>query len=221
MDESWRLLPKVELHCHLDGILDPVILRDILRDDPTFPIDPTEFERAYPVDGYERFFAWWNYIRPLEGLEHFYPIVSSHIARLKAQKVRYAEIMIASGELPQDGAGAVEAVSAFREWVDRLEGDDLQVEFLIAFGRQKPVEQVERIAERIMALYRAGLIVGVALAGPERGNPVAPFQLPWLARSGTIPLRHFSASLPDFTRPDWGSRSTPESGAGQSRSGMR
>jgi adenosine deaminase len=35
---------------------------------------------------------------------------------------------------------------------------------------------VEELAERILTLYREGLVVGVALAGPERGNPVKPFR---------------------------------------------
>jgi adenosine deaminase len=35
---------------------------------------------------------------------------------------------------------------------------------------------MEERGERMIALYEAGLIVGVALAGPEQGNPVKPFQ---------------------------------------------
>jgi len=34
---------------------------------------------------------------------------------------------------------------------------------------------MEERGERMIALYEAGLIVGVALAGPEQGNPVKPF----------------------------------------------
>jgi adenosine deaminase len=34
---------------------------------------------------------------------------------------------------------------------------------------------LEQRGEKILALYEAGLIVGFALAGPERGNPVKPF----------------------------------------------
>jgi len=98
---DWKTLPKVELHCHLDGILDPTMAWEIYRNDPGFPIRLIEFERAYPITDYESFFRWWKFIEPIEGeLAHFYPI---------------------------------------------------------------------------LALYEAGLVVGVALAGPERGNPVKPF----------------------------------------------
>ncbi len=84
--------------------------------------------------------------------------------------------MIAAGELPGDVVEAVEEVTALRDWVTRQEGEDIQVEFLVAFGRHKAPEEVERLAERILALHGAGLIVGVALAGPEPGNPVKPFR---------------------------------------------
>ncbi len=150
--------------------------RDIHWNDPTFPITPAEFERAYPVNGFERFFKWWDFIAPIEGeLAYFYPILHRHIERLRAQRVLYSEVMIAMGDLPGDIGRAVEKVTAFREWVNQQEAGDIQIEFLVAIGRQRSPEAVVQLAERILALYEAGLIVGVALAGPEPGNPVKPF----------------------------------------------
>jgi adenosine deaminase len=172
-----QALPKVELHCHLDGVLDRAMAWDIRRDDPTFPVDPREFERAYPVQGLESFWNWWNFIDPIEGeLDHFRPILDRHIARLKAQCVRYTEVMIANGELPRDPAEAVDKVSALREWTDRQEGDDIRVEFLVANGRNCSPEDMAQRGAKLLALYEAGLIVGAAIAGPEQGNPVKPFQ---------------------------------------------
>ena len=169
-------LPKVELHCHLDGILDPRMAWEIHRDDPTFPIHPGEFEQAYPIAGIESFFRWWDFIEPIEGeLAYFYPILSRHIERLKAQGVLYSEIMIAAGELPRDSLAAVEKVRVLRDRVNRQEAGDIQIEFLVAIGRQRSPEAVGQLAEHILALYEAGLVVGVALAGPEIGNPVKPF----------------------------------------------
>jgi adenosine deaminase len=67
-------------------------------------------------------------------------------------------------------------VRAFREWVTEQEDGEIQVEFLAAFGRTRTPVQAEAIADRILMLHEAGLVVGVALAGPERGYPVAPFR---------------------------------------------
>ncbi len=172
-----KSLPKAELHCHLDGVLDPTMLWDIRRADPAFPIDPREFERAYPVRDLESFWNWWRFIDPIEGeLDHFYPILGRYIERLKAQNVRYSEIMIASGELPRDHVEAIEKVRAFREWVKQQEGEELQVEFLLAFARSRSPENVAGLVDKFLALYEADLIVGVAIAGPDPGNPIKPFQ---------------------------------------------
>jgi adenosine deaminase len=173
---DMRTLPKAELHCHLDGIVDPAMARDIFRNDSTFPINPADFERTYPITDIESFFKWWDFIHPIEGeLAHFYPILGNHIERLKAQNVRYSEVMIGAGELPHDYVEADEKLQAFRDWVTQREAGDIQIEFLVAVGRNRTPEEMERIAKRILRLHRSGLIVGVALAGPEPGNRVKPF----------------------------------------------
>jgi len=172
---NLKTLPKVELHCHLDGILDTGMVRDICQADPEFPIQPGELEQAYPIDDVESFFRWWDYIDPIQGrLACFYPILGRYIERLKAQNVRYSEIMITTGDFPRDTGKAVEEVAALREWVTAQEAGDVQVEFLAALGRHKSPQAIECLAESVLALHTHGLIVGVALVGPEPGNPVKP-----------------------------------------------
>ena len=168
-------LPKIELHCHLDGIIDPVMARTLRQRDPAFPLDPEYLAQAYPVYDFESFINWWHFIAPVEGsLRHFYPILGQYIEQLKAQNVHYAEIMIAGGDLPTDHGQAVEAMQAYRAWTDEQEAGVIQVEFLVALGRSKPLERSERLAGTILALHDAGLVVGIALAGIEPGYPVQP-----------------------------------------------
>ncbi|MBN1139263.1 MAG: hypothetical protein JXM73_21990 [Anaerolineae bacterium] len=177
LDQTLLALPKAELHCHLDGILDRAMLRDILAADPTFPIDPAHFERAYPIEGYDQFWQYWSFIKPLDGrLDAYLTILAHHIQRLVAQNVCYAEVMIASSEIPRDPPQAIDALAAFRAEVDRLERGHIQIEFLVATGRNKSPERLAAQEDMFLALHRAGLIVGIALAGPEMGNPVRPFQ---------------------------------------------
>jgi adenosine deaminase len=168
-------LPKIELHCHLDGIIDPGMARVLRQRDPAFPLDPEYLAGAYPVYDFESFINWWRFIGPVEGsLRHFYPILGQYIQQLKAQNVHYAEIMISGGELPLDHAQAVDEAAAYRAWTNQQEAGLIQVEFLVALGRHKPLERLERLAETVLALFDAGLVVGVALAGVEPGYPVQP-----------------------------------------------
>jgi adenosine deaminase len=163
---NWKTLPKVELHCHLGGILDPDMARDIRQQDPAFPIDPVQFERAYPVCDFEDLIRWVNFTAPIAGeLDNFCPIL----------RVLYSEIMIPGAGLFRDEVEAVEKVQAFRDWVTGQEGGEIQVEFLALSGRNKSPEQMRAHEDRILALHKAGLIVGIALAGLERGYPVKLF----------------------------------------------
>lgn len=172
-----NVLPKAELHCHLDGVLDPAMLRDIVRHDPAFPVLPEEFERAYPVEGLDSFFRWWEFTSAISRkLAYCYPILDRHLDRLKAQNVRYAELMVPASRIARDTGQAVEEFSRFRQWLDHKEAQQIQVELLIGVGRNRSAEEFESIARLILSLYGAGLIVGVALAGPERGWPVLPFK---------------------------------------------
>ena len=170
-------LPKAELHCHLDGVLDRAMLHQIREADPTFPIDPAVFEQAYPVHNFDTFLRWWQFCQPIYGqLPRYYPILRAHIERLKTEGVRYTELMIPSGSLPRQPAQAVEAMTALRAFGDQFESDAFQAEFIICIGRGKTPEEFAAVAERVLALKQAGLIVGVAVAGIEMGNPVRPYQ---------------------------------------------
>jgi adenosine deaminase len=174
---SFDTLPKVELHCHLDGIMDPPMLREIERRGVQLPVSSETLEAAYPIQSCEGFFNWGRAIRPLEGeLERLKPFLAVHLERLKSQEVVYTEIMIASSEIPRDRQELVGKVQEFRTWVDQQEDGVIQVEFLACFNRNRTPEFVEELADRVLMLYEAGLFVGAALAGPERDHPVKPFR---------------------------------------------
>lgn len=166
--------PKVELHCHIDGIISPAMATEILKKYPDFSIKPDSFNE--PAYDYESFWQWWEVLKPLpKTVPAYYPIVEQYIAQLKAQNVRYFEIMLNSGQLPEDIPEAMESVRAMRQWLNEQEKGEIQVEIIIVFGRNKTAERVAELGEKILAIYDAGLICGVAIAGPEPNNPVKPF----------------------------------------------
>jgi len=172
---SYQHVSKVELHCHLDGIADPSILRAMQATGVQPAISPETLEALYPVDDYDGFVRWMSAHQALEGdLDTFRPILAAHLDRLRSQQVVYTEITIGAGELPRDRGELVDKFRAFRDWVTTMEEGRLQVEFLVGFSRHRPAEFAEELAGRILVLHEAGLIVGVVLAGPEQGHPVRP-----------------------------------------------
>ena len=152
------------------------MLRELRAGGIELPLTAEALEAAYPVRDFESFLGWFAVAHVLEGagLDLYEHVIAAHVERLKAQGVVYAEIMVASGSLPTDPGEAAERMMRFRAWVDGLEGGEIQVELLIAFGRNRTLERAEAVATRIIRVFEEGAIAGVALAGPERGYPVAP-----------------------------------------------
>jgi adenosine deaminase len=165
----FQHLPKVELHCHVDGIVDPPMLREIEARGVSLPVTAEALRSAYPVTNFDEFIRWFGVAEPVEDdTENFKPILARHIERLKAQNVIYAEIMLGTSELPRDAGQLLEQFGAFREYVTALEGGQIQVEFLVAVARKIPPERFEIVADRVIRLREANLLFGVALAGwPE------------------------------------------------------
>jgi adenosine deaminase len=174
---AYDTIPKVELHCHLDGIPHPSRLAELEARGVRLGMTAEELAAFYPVAGYDDFVRWGKGMKPLEGdLDGFRPLLAMHLERLKAQNVIYSEIMISGSEIPRDRSELVGKVRAFRDWVTAQENGECQIEFLAAFGRNRTPEQANEIADRILMLHEAGLVAGVALAGPERGHPVKPLR---------------------------------------------
>lgn len=170
----FRHIPKVELHCHVDGIVDPAMLREIEGRGISLPVTAEALQAAYPVRNFDEFINWFRVAEPIEDdTQHFRPILAAHIERLIAQNVIYAEIMLGTSELPRDDGRLIEEFSRFREYVNGLEAGRIQVEFLVAVARNRPPERLEMLADRLIRLREANLLFGVALAGwPEA--PIKP-----------------------------------------------
>ena len=168
-------LKKVELHCHLEGIISSELVASIRHDWPDYPLRPTDLDEVV-VHDYESFWEWWPLLGPLgRDLRMLVPVAQRYIDQLKRENVRYFELMISYGWLPKEMSAAKEALQAFADQIGALEEGAIQVEFLIANGRHH-AENIHERADTILALYEAGLICGIAIAGPEPGFPVRPFQ---------------------------------------------
>ena len=86
-----RLIPKAELHCHSDGVLDPGMLRELLQAGHDPGITPEALAARYPFDSVDHWISnYGEYIEPhLAPAAEWVPLtLECHVRRLKAQHLR-------------------------------------------------------------------------------------------------------------------------------------
>jgi len=169
-------IPKVELHCHLDGVVDAAMVSDMIASGLDLGLTPEALAAVTPARDFEGFLRWFGVADAVEGdIDNFRPVIAAHVARLKAHNVVYTEVFIGTSELPLAGPEGTEKLRDFRAYVDSLEERQIQVEFLAQFSRTRPPEWVADRAERVIAAHEQGLIRGLVIAGwPE--VPIAPLR---------------------------------------------
>ena len=82
-----RGLPKVELHCHLDGLVDPAMLRALRRQGVSLPVSAAQVAAVSPIRSPAEWARWTAVTEPLEGRwAALQPILALHVdARGAAQ----------------------------------------------------------------------------------------------------------------------------------------
>lgn len=158
-------IPKVELHCHVDGCVDPPMLRSLHDERSPLLATADALALAYPVSSMDQWFS--EYEPVLADFWRDMPSATARVALLQyqrwcAQNVQYAELFISRVLGSLDG-------EPLREWFRALSADlasspgDCVVNLVVCLARNK----VTRNQQRILDLASAGLVTGVALAGDE------------------------------------------------------
>jgi adenosine deaminase len=163
-------LPKAELHCHLGGVLDPDMVRDLERAGHHWGIDVDALQAMCPVESITEFTDVYSayldrFLAPRD--VRLLPLVVQQVRRWNQQRVTYAELFVSDILLARpDIAATIELYRLFRDTARAEAGSGLAVSLVACVGRG-PVERLARQTERIVALYQAGVICGVSLAGLE------------------------------------------------------
>lgn len=163
-------LPKAELHCHLGGVLDPEMARDLASEGTDLGIDPAEFAACYPVASMAGFVDVYlafidRFLKPRDA--RLLPLLVQQVRRWKRQNLTYAELFVSDILLSRDDLGELIALyKLYRDTARAEAADGLRVA-LVACIRRGPLDRMTRQVERIIALYEAGAVCGISIAGLE------------------------------------------------------
>ncbi len=171
-------LPKVELHLHIEGTLEPQLILELAeRNKLTLPYaDVEELSTRYKFTSLQDFLdLYYENMAVLRTEADFYDLTMAYLARASAEGVRHAEISfdpqahVARG-VPLEVAlsGVTRALEAGRR--DRGISGGLIVNFL----RDRPPEEAMEMLPQLLHLDAPILAIGLDSA--EVGNPPSMFR---------------------------------------------
>jgi aminodeoxyfutalosine deaminase len=175
-------LPKVEIHLHLEGSVEPAMVK-VLAQRNRLPDESwtlSAFEQKYHYTDFGGFLGAFKFIT-----EHLITpadygwIASQLVERLHRMQVLYAEIFLSAGVVlkqKKDLDAIVDALaSTSAEQRARL---GIHVNWILDVTRQFGVELAERVVEAAAHYRKSGLtsIVGVGMGGDENAVPAHEFR---------------------------------------------
>jgi adenosine deaminase len=172
-------LPKVQLHCHLEGTVTPATFLALASKHgvdlgPRAKLPP---DRLYAFNGFMEFLMLFKTVsETLCTAEDFARIAREYVADALEQRVRYAEILISPSVWTyfQPDLDARAVVAAIREAFDEAAGKDLDIALIVDLTRNFGSERAFETAKLAVSLREFG-VIGVGLGGDEARFPARLF----------------------------------------------
>ncbi|MDD5544221.1 MAG: adenosine deaminase [Acidobacteriia bacterium] len=178
----WKLLPKVELHLHLEGSVWPQDVRELARRNhlPSAELPAKAFARQFQYSDFPGFLLAFKSVTEHLCQPRDYAWVAGRLMdRLGAQSVIYAEIFISGGVILKQRKPLDEIVEAVCE-VTRTDGPGkgTEVNWILDITRQFGRKLAEEVVDAAIRLRAAGLdnLVGVGMGGDENSIEANEFK---------------------------------------------
>ena len=183
-------LPKVQLHCHLEGTVRAETFRALARKYGVELGERASAERTYAFGTFGEFLLLFAKVtETLRQPEDFAQVARDYVVDAAAQGVVYAEIFISPSvwtffhpEL--DVRATVEAIRTALDDAGRPLG--IEVALIADLTRNFGAERAEAVARTAVALRPYG-VIGVGLGGDEARFPPGPYARAFaIARDGGL-----------------------------------
>lgn len=180
MNLNWlQSLPKVELHLHLEGSVEPADLRQLAvanrLPDSDWPLKA--FQQKYFYSDFMGFLQTFKFvtehlIRP----EDYGSVTTALLERLHQQNVVYAEIFLSAGVVLKQGKdlkSVVQSILTSARLVKEKEG--IEVNWILDSTRQFGPEMARKVVDAAIRFRGSGMneIVAVGLGGDENSVPAS------------------------------------------------
>jgi len=177
MEAFVRGLPKVELHLHIEGTLEPeMMFRLAERNGMTLPFASVEeVRRAYEFTDLQSFLdIYYQGAAVLRTEQDFYDLMWAYFERAAADRVHHAEMFFDPQTHTERGIGFPVLMAGFaRAQADARQRLGISSHLIMCFLRHLSGEAALETLEQARPFFSQ--IVAVGLDSGERGNPPQKF----------------------------------------------
>ncbi|AZG44902.1 adenosine deaminase [Gordonia insulae] len=185
-----RELPKVELHVHIEGTLEPELVLELARDAGiALPYrDADTLRGRYVFADLQSFLdIYYENLGVLRRRHDFARLAYQYASRAHAGGVVHAEVFFDPQAHRSRGVAVADVVAGLVEGFDRAFGEfGFTTELIACFLRDRPVAEALETLDELTACRAA--IVGVGLDSAEVGHPASLFTEVF-ARAADLGLR--------------------------------
>ena len=177
MDAFIRGLPKAELHCHIEGALEPELMFELAaRNRVELPFaDVDALRAAYDFGNLQDFLdLYYQGMRVLQSESDFYELTRAYLQKAHAQNIRHAEIFFDPQAHVSRGVAFADLVGGITAALGEAEREaGITSRLIMCFLRDRDEEDAFSVLE--MAEPHRAEIAGVGLDSAEAGNPPEKF----------------------------------------------
>jgi adenosine deaminase len=171
-------LPKVELHLHIEGTLEPELLFKLAeRNGVTLKYDSVEaLKQAYKFSNLQEFLdLYYDGAKVLLHEQDFYDLTWAYLEKCKVQNVVHTEIFFDPQTHTDRGILFATVINGINRAVqDGREKLEVSSKLILCFLRH--LDETSAFETLEEALDYKDLIVGVGLDSSEKGNPPSKFE---------------------------------------------
>jgi len=200
-------LPKVELHVHIEGTLEPELkFKLAARNGITLPFkDAAEIRASYVFHDLPSFLAlYYGGMQVLLTEPDFYDLTMEYLAKAHSQNVLYAEIFFDPQAHTSRGVSFDTVIRGIRRGqIDAENRFGIRSQLIMCFLRDWSAEFA--MATLLESLPYREWIVGVGLDSDEKGNPPAKFAAVFARarREGYLLTMHCDVNQDDSVSHIW------------------
>lgn len=177
MNEFIRLIPKAELHVHIEGTLEPSLIFKIAKRNqiPLCYKSVSDLKRVYNFSNLQSFLnIYYEGVKILRKECDFYDMTRAFVEKLKTQNVKHVEIFFDPQAHTNRGISFETVIKGIHNALkDGREKYGISFRLIMCFLRHLSSDSAFEVLEKSIPF--CNLISGVGLDSTELGNPPSKF----------------------------------------------